>query len=156
MTARQTAGRPPLEGARLAFLGAGAMGGAVVAGLVAAGHDPELICVTSRTPATRDALAGRLGVRALASNTRAAQWADAVVLGVKPHAAGALLDEIRGQVGDGTLVVSLCAGLSTGTLESHLGPGARVVRVMPNTPSAVGAGMAGVSAGAGEPRVVVV
>ncbi|RLP09727.1 pyrroline-5-carboxylate reductase [Propionibacterium australiense] len=137
------AGGPP----RLGFLGAGTMGGTVAAGLVASGHPGELIGVTSRTPDTRERLAERLGVRPFETNTGAAAWADVVVIGVKPHAAGGLLDEVRTQVGDQKLVISLCAGLATTALESHLEPGARVVRVMPNTPSAVGAGMAGISAG---------
>lgn len=148
MTEAHPARSAPAAGLRLGFLGAGTMGGIIAAGLVAAGHEPGLIGVTSATPRTREELAARLGVRAFDSNAEAAAWADAVVLGVKPHAAAELLEGVREQIGDGTLVISLCAGLSTAALEAHLVPGARVVRVMPNTPSAVGEGMAGISAGA--------
>lgn len=146
--ARQVRAEPPIGETRLAFLGAGAMGGAVASGLVASGHRPEFIGVTSRTAERREELAERLGVRAFGSNAEAAGWAEAVVLAVKPHVAGEVLEEIRAWVGDECPVVSLCVGLTTSALEAHLGPGARVVRVMPNTPSAVGAGMAGISPGA--------
>lgn len=141
MTEAHPARSAPAAGLRLGFLGAGTMGGIIAAGLVAAGHEPGLIGVTSATPRTREELAARLGVRAFDSNAEAAAWADAVVLGVKPRAAAELLEGVREQIGDGTLVISLCAGLSTAALEAHLVPGARVVRVMPNTPSAVGEGL---------------
>ncbi len=132
---------------RLAFLGAGTMGGTIVAGLVRAGRDPHTIAVTTRTPAHREELARELGVQTFGSNAEATEWADALVIGVKPADALALLDEITPQIDGDTLVISLCAGLTTELLGAHLPAGAHVVRVMPNTPASIGAGMAGISGG---------
>ncbi|MFZ2624526.1 MAG: pyrroline-5-carboxylate reductase [Propionibacterium sp.] len=136
------------SGGQLAFLGAGNMGGTIVRGLVKAGRPPETIGVTSHGRATREHLAEELKVRAFDDNAQAAAWADTVVLAVKPAKALGVLDEITDQLAPGTLVISLCAGLSCALLESRLPAGTAVVRVMPNTPASVGAGMAGVSGGA--------
>ncbi|MDN6798503.1 MAG: pyrroline-5-carboxylate reductase [Propionibacterium sp.] len=132
---------------RLAFLGAGTMGGTIVAGLVRAGRDAAGIAVPTHTPAHREKLAAELGVQAFADNRQAAAWASTIVIGVKPADALALLDEISPELGPDNVMISLCAGLSTDLLSAHLPPAVHVVRVMPNTPASVGAGMAGVSGG---------
>lgn len=132
---------------RLAFLGAGAMAGTIVAGLVRAGRDPQGIAVTTHTPAHREKLAADLGVHAFGDNERAAAWARTIVIGVKPADVLALLDQITPVLGPDNLVISLAAGLSTELLSAHLPSGVHVVRVMPNTPARVGEGMSGVSAG---------
>ncbi|WP_245725751.1 pyrroline-5-carboxylate reductase [Propionibacterium cyclohexanicum] len=134
-------------GQHLAFLGAGTMGGTIARGLVAAGRDPRTIGVTSHGAATREKLSRELKVLAFDDNPSAAQWADVVVLGVKPAQALAVCDEIEPAVGEGTIVVSLCAGLSCALLESRLPQGTAVIRVMPNTPASVGAAISGVSGG---------
>lgn len=131
----------------LVVIGGGAMGGAIVAGLVADGRDAGRITVAERSDARRADLAARLGVQVSASNTAAAANAGTVLLAVKPLDAPAVLDEIRPVLGVKALVVSVCAGVSTAALEAHLNPGQPVVRVMPNTPAAIGAGMSVLSAG---------
>src|ERR1035437_2753967 len=90
--------------------------------------------------------ADRGGVRQM-TNVDAAQAADTLVLVVKPQDMEGLLAEIRGHVRQGTLVVSLAAGITTGFLEERLPVGTAVVRVMPNTPALVDEGMAAVSPG---------
>ncbi|MFT8395830.1 pyrroline-5-carboxylate reductase [Propionibacterium sp.] len=131
----------------LAVLGAGTMGGILVRGLVKAGRPASTIGVTSHTAATREKIAEETGVQAFDDNATAAAWAEVLVLAVKPVKALGVLDEISAALRPGTVVISLCAGLSCALLESHLPAGTPVVRVMPNTPASVGAGMAGVSPG---------
>lgn len=136
----------PTGGARIAVLGVGVMGEAVLSGLVRAGWEPDSITGTSRRPARREALIAQYGVRA-ASNVEAVVGADTVILAVKPTDIGALLDEVSGSLEPGVLVISLAAGITIAQLESRLIPGTAVVRVMPNTPALVGQGMAAISAG---------
>jgi pyrroline-5-carboxylate reductase len=70
------------------------------------------------------------------------------VIVVKPQDAGEVLPVVGAAIRPGTLVVSLCAGLSTSRIEADLPAGTAVVRVMPNTPAQVDEGMAAISAGA--------
>lgn len=131
---------------QLAVIGAGVMGEALVSGLLRAGWSSEAIVVADRRDFRRAEMTAAHGIRAT-GNAEAAAEADTVILVVKPQDVGAVLPEIAPVLRPGTLVVSLCAGVTTAQLESHLPDGTAVVRVMPNTPALVGEGMAAVSAG---------
>ena len=126
-------------------VGAGRIGEALVGGLVAAGHDPGTLAISERDPDRAAEVAGRHGVEALDAAGVVAR-ADVVVLAVKPGGVPATLAELDGLPAR-TLVVSLCAGITTAAIEAHLADGTPVVRVMPNTPMLVGEGMAAVSPG---------
>jgi len=132
---------------RVAVLGAGVMGEAMLAGLVAAGWSPEQVAVTVRTPERASALAERHGVSAGTSNRAAVADADIVLLAVKPAGVVGVLEEIRPVLRGGVLVVSVAAGLPLALYERHLPPGTPVVRVMPNTPAVIGKGVSAVAAG---------
>jgi pyrroline-5-carboxylate reductase len=123
------------------------MGSTLLSGLIRSGRDPDELLITGRNAERTGELARRYGVRQM-TNVDAAQAADTLVLVVKPQDMEGLLAEIRGHVVQGTLVVSLAAGITTGFLEARLPAGAAVVRVMPNTPALVDEGMAAVSPGA--------
>ena len=130
----------------VAILGAGVMGSTLLSGLIRSGREAAELIITGRNAERTEALAGTYGVR-LMSNVDAAQVADTLVLVVKPQDMEGLLAEISGYVPQGTLVVSLAAGITTGFLEERLPVGTAVVRVMPNTPALVDEGMAAVSPG---------
>ncbi len=130
----------------LAVIGAGVMGEALVSGLLNAGWSPSDITAADRREFRRAEMQQAHGVN-VATNEEAAAGADTVVLVVKPQDVGEVLPGIAGVLRPGTLLVSLCAGISTAQLESHLPAGTPVVRVMPNTPALVGEGMAAISAG---------
>jgi pyrroline-5-carboxylate reductase len=130
---------------RIAIIGVGNMGEAVLAGLVGAGHAPGDLVAGVRRPERGDELTARYGVRAV-SAAEAASEADTVVIGVKPYDVVAMLSSLglrRGQ-----LVVSLAAGITTAAMEAAVPDGVAVVRTMPNTPSLIGEGMTVVAGGA--------
>ncbi len=150
----------------IAILGAGSMGGAILAGLLAPGVTVEGgIRVTNRTEAKAAALRSDAADRADASpderdptrlaslsletdpsaNLVAVADARIVIVGVKPAMVAALLAEIAPSLAADAIVVSVAAGVTTAAMEAIV-PGA-VVRAMPNTPSMVGRGVTGVSAG---------
>ncbi|HET6825339.1 MAG TPA: pyrroline-5-carboxylate reductase [Amnibacterium sp.] len=135
----------------VAILGGGSMGGAVLTGLRAAGV-PDLR-VTTRT-ATR-ALEGAAGLQVLVAdrdpdaNRSAVRGARLVVVAVKPAGVPALLAEIADALDPGAVVVSVAAGVPIATMAAALPSGTSVLRAMPNTPSAVGAGVTGVAAAPG-------
>ncbi len=135
-------------GGRLAVLGAGVMGETVLSGLLRAGWSADRIVATDRRPERCAELTEKYGI-AMLSNLDAVHDAETIVLVVKPQDVGELLEEIGQQVPNGALVVSLCAGVSTATLEAKLRAGTPVVRAMPNTPAQVAEGMAAISPGSG-------
>jgi pyrroline-5-carboxylate reductase len=130
----------------VAILGTGVMGSTLLSGLIRSGRDAAELVITGRNAVRAEELARTYGVR-LMSNVDAAGVADTLVLVVKPQDMDGLLAEIRGHVPEGTLVVSLAAGITTAFLEERLPLGTAVVRVMPNTPALVDEGMAAVSPG---------
>jgi pyrroline-5-carboxylate reductase len=130
----------------IAILGAGKIGEALLAGVLAAGRTPDSLLFTERYPARVIELTERYGVRGV-STTEAAAAADVLVVAVKPQDIEPLLIDLAGAVTPGTLVVSLAAGLPTSLYERHLPAGTAVVRVMPNTPMLVGEAMSAISPG---------
>jgi pyrroline-5-carboxylate reductase len=130
----------------VAIFGAGVMGETLLSGLLRAGRPADELVITERRPERAAELTDTYGVRAV-SNVDAAAGAETLILVVKPQDMAALLDEIGPHVGEGNLVVSLAAGITTDFIESHLPEGRSVVRVMPNTPALVDQGMAAISAG---------
>ncbi|HEY5821604.1 MAG TPA: pyrroline-5-carboxylate reductase [Propionibacteriaceae bacterium] len=130
----------------LAILGAGVMGETVLSGLLRAGWRPEEIVATDRRPDRQVELTDRYGIR-MQENAEAAGNADTVLLVIKPQDMNDLLSEIAAVLSPETLVVSLAAGVDTGSIESQLPAGIPVVRVMPNTPAQVDEGMSAISPG---------
>lgn len=131
---------------RVAIIGAGKMGEALLSGLIRAGRAPADLTVTTRRPQRAAALADSYGVDVV-DNRTAVKSADTVVLAVKPQDMGALLDEISSTVAVGQLVVSVAAGITTAFLENRLGDDVPVVRVMSNTPVLVDEAMSAISGG---------
>jgi pyrroline-5-carboxylate reductase len=132
---------------RIAILGAGKIGEALLSGLLRAGREPADLCFAEQYAARSAEISERYGVEGV-SSVAAAKAADVVVIAVKPPDVAAVAAEIAGTLRPEALVVSVAAGITTGSIEAHLPAGSRVVRVMPNTPMLVGEGMAVVSAGA--------
>ena len=131
---------------RVAILGAGNMGGTILAGLLRAGRSPGDVVVSARRPERAEELRQRHGIEVL-DNVAAAAWGDTVLLAVKPRDIAGLLAEVGPALRPGTLVVSLAAGQTIAALEGALPEGTPVIRVMPNTPSLVDQGMSVLSPG---------
>ncbi len=138
----------------IAFLGAGSMARAILAGLLKPGVTVQGgIRTTNRSLARAGELRGTDGVTALATeadpdaNLKAVRGARIVVVAVKPAMVPELLAEIADDLEPGTLVVSVAAGVTIATFESLLPEFVRVIRSMPNTPAMVGKAVTGVSAG---------
>lgn len=135
---------------RIAILGAGSMGGAILAGVVESGLATAGVAVTNRTRAKADAI--RMpGVDSLAleadpaANLAAARGAGIVLLGVKPAMVPDLLRTIGPELEPDAVVVSVAAGVTIATMESLVAN--PVARTMPNTPSVVRRGVTGLAAG---------
>ena len=133
---------------RVAFLGGGRMGEALVSGLVrSGGRNPDELIVTCRREERAKEITERTGVAATLSNPDAVRWASTLVLTVKPQDMEALLQQISEDVHKDQLVVTFAAGIRTSFIEGFLQPDTPVVRVMSNTPVLVDEAMSVISAG---------
>ncbi len=124
---------------KIGFLGAGKMATALAKGFIGASLvSPAQIVASDVNPAARAAFAGASGSSATPSNSDVVRQATILVLAVKPDQVEAVLAEIRPKLKPEQLLISLAAGVPLAKLEGNLEPGARVIRVMPNTPALVG------------------
>ncbi len=130
---------------RIAFLGGGNMAGALIGGLIARGVDARAISVVEVSPAAREKLAARHGVRVSTAPDAATQEADTLVLAVKPQDMRSALASFASRV-EGKLVISVAAGLPLETLSRWLAGHRKLVRAMPNMPALIGAGVTGLYA----------
>lgn len=131
---------------KIAVIGAGAMGEALLSGWIASGTAPEEIGVVDPAASRVADLERAHGVRGTDLAT-AAREAQTIVIAVKPYQVAEVLSGLAREITAETLVVSIAAGVTLAALEGGL-PGVAVVRVMPNTPALVGEGMAGIVPGA--------
>jgi pyrroline-5-carboxylate reductase len=133
---------------KVAFLGGGRMGEALVSGLIrSGGRSAGEIMVTSRREDRSRELGETYGIDSTLSNADAVAWADVLVLTVKPQDMEVLLSQIREHVTLEQLVVSFAAGIRTSFVEKHLPDGVHVVRVMSNVAVLVDEAMSVVAAG---------
>ncbi len=139
---------------QLGFIGTGSMASALVTAAAAGGHGGECL-LSNRTQAKAQALAARCGCTAAASNEEVARGARFILLGVKPNMLGGVLAGIahileeRRAEGDEFVLVSMAAGVTIKSLQSMAGGAYPTVRILPNTPCAIGRGMVLVTAGDG-------
>lgn len=133
---------------RVAFLGAGKMGEALVSGLIrSSGRSKDEIIVTARREERARELADRYGVEATMSNAEAAGWAGTLVLMVKPQDMDALLEQVGEALTPEHLVITFAAGIRCSFIESRVAAGVPVVRVMSNVPVVVDEAMSVISPG---------
>lgn len=135
-----------MEQRTVAFIGAGNMAHAIIAGLVSSGYPAQNIIATAPSETRRQPLEQKYGIRTSSDNLAAASEADVVVLAVKPQLMAEVCKPLQAIDFSGKLVISIAAGVSVARLNAMLATDLRLVRVMPNTPSLVNRGMAGLFA----------
>jgi pyrroline-5-carboxylate reductase len=133
--------------APVAVVGGGRMGEAIVAGLLDSGAFDAADVTVADPSAERRAALSALGVRCVADAVEALDGASTVLLAVKPQVLNEVVSALSSALPEGALVVSIAAGVTCARLESLLRAGTAVVRVMPNAPALVRAGMSVVSGG---------
>ncbi len=142
---------------KIGIIGCGNMGQALLKGIIAQRYtNKSNILLSDKDKKRRDYLRSKFRVCVTASNSQLVKKCDLIVLAVKPQDARAVLREIA-SVGNksaqaaqprliGKLLISICAGLKTGSLQRHLGKVA-VVRVMPNMPAQISQGISAICSG---------
>ena len=131
----------------ISFIGAGNMASAIIGGMLDSGFKAANIWVSAPDDNHLQSIRKQFGVSVTTDNRYCAEQADMVVLAVKPQVMASVCSDIAPVVQNTRpLMVSIAAGLEASTLDEWLGGGLPLVRVMPNTPSLVGKGAAGLYA----------
>lgn len=130
-----------LKNLRIALLGAGAMGEAMIGGLLRHElvHADQIMATAPREERRRE-LHARYNIAVSDNNEEAAHWGQVVIFAVKPQTLPRVLPALRGSLRDNELCISIVAGVPISTFVSNLEHPA-VVRSMPNTPAQIGEGM---------------
>jgi pyrroline-5-carboxylate reductase len=133
---------------KVAVIGAGVMGEALIVALISSGVNSNRITISEKREERAQELIAKYSINSseLASNVANA---DALLLVVKPQDMGSVLEEIKGSINPEAVVITFAAGKTISFISNGLGTSNPVVRVMPNTPTLVGAGMAAASMGVG-------
>ncbi len=126
----------------VAFIGAGAMAEAMLAGMLARGVvQPGQVSASHPRAGRRDELHGRYGVTLVEENRAAARGADLVVLTVKPQVVRGVLTDLREVIAPEQVVLSIAAGVPLTVIVGGLGGHGAAARAMPNTPAQIGEGV---------------
>lgn len=129
---------------KLGFIGAGNMGGAILKGMLAGGKiATNDIFIRNSSDKSTEEVARKNGIQACSSLKEVVTKSDIIFIGVKPYLVANVLQEIKEELAD-KIVVSMAASVEIGDIESII-PNVKVVRIMPNTPVEIGAGVIGVS-----------
>ncbi|MFQ3790064.1 pyrroline-5-carboxylate reductase [Halomonas sp. A29] len=132
---------------RVTFIGAGNMASAIIGGMIDNGHPATAITATSPSDAFLAPIHERFGIRTNTDNATAVRDADIVVLAVKPQVMRDVCEGLRDTLQrQRPLIISVAAGLTAESMQAWMGGGLPLVRCMPNTPSLVGCGAAGLFA----------
>jgi pyrroline-5-carboxylate reductase len=133
---------------RVAVLGAGKMGGILLQAFLKQNlFDLDQIHATVGHMEKAVALSVQWGVDVSTNNLAAASQADLILIGVKPFQVPDLMAEIKPALTTEKTLVSFAASVKTRAIEEAAGMDIAVIRAMPNTPSALGAGAAGLCKG---------
>ena len=125
---------------KIGFLGCNNMNGAILKGALKAGVlEKEDVLVYDIAPAVLEHMKG-LGIKTVSNNKELCEQSDIIILGVKPQHVPIALEECGAAI-EGKALMSIVAGLTIARLEKLLKAPARILRIMPNTPSLVGAGV---------------
>jgi len=138
---------------RVAILGTGSMGSAILAGMIAGDFDATKISVSTKSASSAAKLQHDHGVKAIAlevnaeANHEAVEDADVILIATKPSYVVEVLKEVSGNIKGGALVISVAAGITTAAMEAALPERVSVIRSMPNTPAIVGRALTGLAKG---------
>src|ERR1035437_9186966 len=137
-----------LNGQVVGFIGAGNMGEVLIRGLIQSGKVKPGDIIASDINAERlDAIAKNYGIRTTASNIEVAEKASIILIAVKPMMVDPLLNELAACSRENHLYVSVAAGITSDRFAEKLHPKSGIVRVMPNAPASVLAGITAVYPG---------
>lgn len=132
---------------KIGFIGNGNMGGAIIEGIlknnIAA---PDNIIVSDINQESLKVSAQKYGIVTYTDNKKACSESDILILAVKPNVIYDVIEDIKHEIKNDQIIISIAAGQSIDKISSAFGKELKIIRVMPNTPALVGEGMSGIAA----------
>ena len=131
-----------IENQKIAFLGAGNMAEALIAGILQAKlFEPDCVLATDISSSRLEVVKDRYQIQVGSENLDAVLWADIIILCVKPQVMDEVLSDIQSGLSDKQLVISVAAGVSMQGIQDKIGDAIPLVRAMPNTPAVIQEGV---------------
>jgi pyrroline-5-carboxylate reductase len=131
-----------MSNSKITFIGGGNMARSLIGGLVATGMSNKDISVSEPKADLREKLTKNFGVNALDENASAVMGANVIVLAVKPQILQEVVTPLGSLVAEARpLLISVAAGVTSSSIERWVGGQPALIRVMPNTPALIGAGI---------------
>ena len=135
-----------MEQKKIAFIGAGNMARSIIGGLCTQHYPASLIMASNPSQGKLDQLQHDFGILTTNDNNHALEWADVIVLGVKPNLIVSVATDMSNDNLNDKLFISIIAGVQSSRYQDYFGQAIRLIRTMPNTPSLLGKGMTGLYA----------
>lgn len=130
----------------IGFIGSGNMASAMINGIVNKGdYKPNQVIISDVDQSKMQKLSSELGIIAASDNHSLAQKADILFLSVKPNIYQTVIKEIKDDIKDSCIIITIAAGQKIELTEKRFGHPIKLVRAMPNTPAMVGEGMTGIT-----------
>lgn len=130
---------------KIGFIGCGNMGSAMVGGLVNSGFSsPSNIIVSTRTEESAKLIQEKYNVNVTTNNEEVVKNSDVIFLAVKPNMYAKVIGELRKDLLQEKLIITIAAGITISDMEALISDKARIIRTMPNTPALVGEGMSAI------------
>ena len=130
---------------KVGFIGCGNMGSSMVGGLIKSGFlKSEEIIVSTKTEASSKKLSDEFKVATTLDSKTVAKESETIILAVKPNMYKSVVEEIKSELTEDKLIITIAAGISIENMEEWLGDDLKIIRTMPNTPALVGQAMSAV------------
>lgn len=134
---------------KIGFIGCGHMASAIIKGILNSGFLPKGNVIASEySEEFAQNKKNELGIEVITDNKLLAKNSDVIILATKPNAITDVLKEIKDELNENKLIVSIAAGVSTKIIEEAAGTEIAVIRVMPNAGAMILEGMSGITKGA--------
>ncbi|MDK2920246.1 MAG: pyrroline-5-carboxylate reductase [Candidatus Petromonas sp.] len=130
----------------LGLIGCGNMASAIIAGVIESGIlDEKNVMVSDPDSSKLEAISQKYNVLTTGKNTNVAEYADILILAIKPKLHDLVINEIKHSVKKSALIVSIAAGIDMTYIEERLGCDTKVIRTMPNVATFVKKGMTAIT-----------
>lgn len=130
---------------KVGFIGCGNMGSSMVGGLIKSGFlKAEDIIVSTKTEASSKKLSDEFKIATTLDSKVVAKESETIILAVKPYMYKSIIEEIKSELTNDKLIITIAAGITVANMEEWLGDDFKIIRTMPNTPALVGEAMSAV------------
>jgi pyrroline-5-carboxylate reductase len=127
---------------KVGFIGCGNMGSSMVGGLIKSGFlKADNIIVSTKTEESAKKLNEQFSITTTLDSNFVAREAEVIILAVKPFMYKRIIDEIKSELTENKLIITIAAGITINNVEEWIGDSAKIIRTMPNTPALVGQAM---------------